>query len=341
MKGSGNAKTTGDTIKLIREQSPFYLRMRIFQHILAGVKPFVPFFFSAWVLNALYQGSAKREIVLLVCGAVACHHLLELVIQGIGAWCDTEENQLYWRLHAKLGEVSMRVPFFVLNSPEYEKKLQDILQAAKMYGYGPWAIPGILTSLTEGGMTLITAAVIVAPAVAAVRPEGFGGAVVALLLLLMAGNLVYSVYAEKKLYGMKAVSLQEVAAEYQLSAYSVEYADRSRGAKDIRLYGQQDILKKTMLKMLEIVQKHMSRQSDAQAVSYSVQAVFAEGISLAAYLAVGIQVFRGGVRAGRSCFVCGGGRKYFGRAGTIGTFPAGIVHAGKLLPRVSRLCFGL
>jgi len=281
-------RTTGLIFKVTPGNLPAYIGQRL----LLTLRPFVVLYFSARILDLLVQGCGRQQILCQIAVAVGCSYGMYLLAQMLAGVQSVEDIDMYWKFHEKMSETAMDADYKELEQPQMMQDMMRIVQAARMYRLGPWEAATAMLKVLEGIVVVGSAVVLTIPVFSKAHGtaavwEGliFGG--------IVAGGLLHAVYSEKKLYRLKAVSLDEVALEYRISEFCGTYAARDCAAKDVRLYGQQGVLKEYMHHMLKAVQKHVGKSSYEQAKSNGIQAAFSQLIALAAYMVVGIQAMMG------------------------------------------------
>lgn len=286
-----NLKSVHQICGLLCKDTPWYLPSLVLQRILLAIRPFAALFFSARILDLLADGCEREQMLLWIALAVGVHYGLYLMAQLLGSVQTSEEMQSHWSLYGKLSDTAMKVNYQELESPDVSEKMLRVVQAARMYGFGPWGAPSTLANALEGLTVTAAAILMTAPVLWKIGTRMPLGAL--LFAGMVAVEIYYTVFSERKLYQMQAVDLSEVAKEYQLSDFCVQYASKDRAAKDVRLYAQQPVLKDLMARMLRVLQECMGRQGYSRARSQGLQAFFTQLITVFAYAVIGVYAVRG------------------------------------------------
>lgn len=260
--------------------------------LLKTVQPFVALFFSARILDALAGGASRETVLRWIVGALVCNYGLYLLERLTASIQSVEGIALYWKLYQEISRTMMRADYKEVEGPAIRQAKERIERATDMFWYGPWEIPGVWMRLIEGLTITVSSFVLSWPVFLPVKGSGIPWGTIGIAVLI-AVSVWYSVVSESQLYRMKEDSLEGLAVEYRRWRYFKDYAMEGQGAKDIRLYRQQETVRSRCSQANRATRKVIGAQSDRQAVSSGIRGALAQGVSCFAYVAVGIQALSG------------------------------------------------
>lgn len=256
------------------------------------VQPFVALFFTARILDALASGAGREEVISWAAAAVACGYGVYLLERLTACLSSVEGITLYWQLYQEMSRVMMRADYGELEKPDIRQAKERIERSTRMFWYGPWEVPGVLMSVIQGLAITGSALVLAYPVFLPVEGEKFPWGTFGMLVFI-AVSVVYSLVSEKRIYEMKEGSLEELAAEYRRMNFFEGYAGEDKGAKDIRLYRQQEMIKPRYERNWERIYHLNSRVAGARAKSFGIRGIFSQAIGAIAYLVVGARALAG------------------------------------------------
>lgn len=256
------------------------------------LQPFVALFFSAKILDALACGAVWQEVVRWVVLGLCCNYGVYL-LERLTACVDSVEGiTLYWQLYQEMSRVMMRADYKELEGPSIRQDKERIERSTQMFWYGPWEVPGVLMSVAQGLTITVSALLLSWQVFLPVKGEGFFWGTAAVLLLI-AGSVAYSLRSEKELYRIKENSLEQLASQYRMSNYLADYAGEHKAAKDIRLYGQQKMIKSRYEENGRTIWRLLGKEMKMQAMAFGIRGMYAQGVSCLAYLVVGARALAG------------------------------------------------
>lgn len=281
-------KTAKVIFRLDWKNIPAFVGNQFFQTL----QPFVALFFSARILDVLAGGAPWETVLKWVALGIACNYGVYL-LERLTACIDSVEGiALYWQLYQEMSRVMMKADYKELEGTAIRQAKERIERSTQMFWYGPWEVPGVLMSVAQGLTITISALVLAWPIFIPVKGEGFPWGTAA-MVLLVAGSVVYSLLSEKRLYQIKEDSLEELASATRMDNFMYDYAGEQRGAKDIRLYRQQEMIRERYEENNRRIIRLNHKRLMPQAKAYGIRSALAQGVSCLAYLIVGARALAG------------------------------------------------
>lgn len=259
---------------------------------LVTIQPFVALYFSARILNALWEEAAMENLIILVALAVGCNYGVYLLERLTAAWHGVEGIVLYWQLYNEMSKTMMRADYKEVEGTKLHLQKDRIERASNIYWCGPWEVPGVLMNLAEGITTIMVAIAMAYPVFLPGKEEGIPWGLIAMGLLII-GTIVYSIYSEKQLYNQREAYLDDLAKGYRNCDYYKEYIDIKKAAKDVRLYQQQNLIQRELDKNEAFLQGLSEQRSRMQAKSFGVRGALSQACGCVAYFIVGARALAG------------------------------------------------
>ncbi len=256
------------------------------------LQPFVGLFFSARILDALFAGADRDVVIRWILAAVACNYGVYLAERLMGCLSRLEGITLYWQLYQEMSRVMMRADYKELEKPDIRQSKERIERATNMFWYGPWEVPGVFMRLVEGLTITISALVLAFPIFLPVKGEKIPWGMLGMLLFIGV-SVWYSLSSEKKLYKMKEDSLDPLARVYRKQDFFEAYAGENKAAKDIRLFGQKNLIFRLMEQNIKEEQRIVDARRFRQAKSFGIRGALAQAVGCLAYLIVGARALAG------------------------------------------------
>ncbi len=264
----------------------------VINQFLVTLQPFVALFFSARILDILSAGAERQTVVNWILAAVFCNYGVYLLERLTACSTSVEGITLYWQLYQEMSRVMMRADYEELEKPEIGLAKERIERSTRMFWYGPWEVPGVLMSLAKG-LTITGAALGLAwPVFLPVKGEGIPWGTI-LMVLFIVISVCYSISAENRLYRMKEESLDKMAVQLRRSNFLYGYAREDQGAKDIRLYRQQEMIRKQSKTIFNKMEELSRARADLRSRSNGIRGAMSQAVVCLAYLAVGIRALAG------------------------------------------------
>ena len=150
MKISEHFRIYRRAVKLIFRLERRYAVSLVFGAILSAVIPYVPIYFSAKVVDSLYQGAAGKVIVTYAILTVGIVFLLKLLEGYVSSLKDSGENAI-WRWEAWLySEKAMDMSYVSIESHDVAL-LRGRLRVETQTGYNFYYL---LRSMREGSLRI-------------------------------------------------------------------------------------------------------------------------------------------------------------------------------------------
>ena len=264
----------------------------VINQFLVTLQPFVALFFSARILDILSAGADRQTVVSWILAAVFCNYGVYLLERLTACNTSVEGITLYWQLYQEMSRVMMRADYEELEKPEIGLAKERIERSTRMFWYGPWEVPGVLMSLAKG-LTITGAALGLAwPVFLPVKGESIPWGTI-LMVFFIVISVCYSISTENRLYRMKEESLDKMAVQLRRSNFLYGYAREDQGAKDIRLYRQQEMIRKQSKTIFNKMEELSRARADLRSRSNGIRGAMSQAVVCLAYLAVGIRALAG------------------------------------------------
>lgn len=228
----------------------FYLSKRytlslMISAFLASILPYIPVYFSAKVIDALYEKAAVGTILMYVALTVGLVFLLNLLKTYVASMKDTYNAEIYRQEDWQYSEKAMELAYESIESADI-KRLRYRVRRESQTGYNRWylhvCIERITADLTKIGASL------------ALTISFFGiGLIPVYVKLALVGGLILTLCVTMfSTLNVEKMNREFMEASVELNIFSEQYLayieDYSAG-KDIRLYGMRDHLADSYLKM--------------------------------------------------------------------------------------------
>lgn len=280
------------TAKVISRLDAWNIPSFVGDQFFLTLQPFVALFFSARILDVLAAG-AEREIVLKwIVAAVVCNYGVYLAERLTGCVSRVEGVTLYWQLYQEMSRAVMRADYKELEKPDIRQAKERVERATRMFWYGPWEVPGVFMRLIEGVTITVSALVLAFPIFLPVEGEKVPWGMLCMLLLIGI-SVWYSLSSEKQLYRMKEESLEPLAQIYRQEEFFMAYAGEDKAAKDIRLFGQKELIHRLLQDKCDQERKLTYVQRIKRAKSFGIRGALAQAVGCLAYLVVGARALAG------------------------------------------------
>lgn len=259
---------------------------------LITLRPFVALYFSARILDVLSVGAGRKTVVAWVVAAVICNYGVYLLERFAACANSVEGITLYWQLYQEMSRVMMRADYEELEKPEIGNAKERIERSTNMFWYGPWEVPGVLMSFAQGLTITIASLVLAWPVFLPVKGEMLPWGTI-LMILFVLGSAWYSIRMENRLYQMKEDGLEQMAAEIRHNDFYCDYAKENRGAKDIRLYRQKELIWRQVQKVWKKIENLSQDRAKLSSRSGAIRGAATQSVVCLAYLVVGARALAG------------------------------------------------
>lgn len=286
-----NVKCIIETIRHIWKLDKQVLPSFMSDTVLTAIQPYITLYFMARIIDELLGGRSPDRLTMLVLLAVLMNLLVYLLKRASASWHGVRGYHLYWLLMAEMSRKLIRIDYKDIEGTEVHLKRQKILDALHVNFCGPWEVPGILMSLSEG---LVTVGFAIALSIPVFLPKQGGRFPWSSLIMLTAitGSVLYSLHSEKRLYDVEGKSLHAFSKINQRSYFFGNYME-NKGVKEIRLYHQKDILNREMDQCLHASNELNANLGKMRARAQGTQGLISQLLSGLAYLLVGLRALAG------------------------------------------------
>lgn len=264
----------------------------VLNQFLITFQPFVALFFSARILDLLATGAPRQKIITWIITAVLCNFGVYLLERLSYCVTNVEGITLYWQLYQEMSRVMMQADYEELEKPDIGLAKERIYRSTRMFWYGPWEVPGVLMAVVQGLTIIITSLALAWPAFMPVAGEGFPLGTL-LMVLFIAISACYSVVTENRLYRMKEDGLEHMAAQLRRIRFLSRYAREDQGAKDIRLYNQQQMIQTQSQDITRKIEAMSRERATLRSRSSGIRGAMSQVVVCLAYASVGIRAIAG------------------------------------------------
>lgn len=280
------------TIRLIARLDIRNLLAYMANRLLQVAQPFVTLWFTAQLIDALAEAGGLREALGWAGGLVATQLFLQLLERFTDSVIIVEGYQLYWLLFIEMDRTMMGVDYEEVEDPKLKYQMDRIIKQENIYWCGPWEIPGVLMNLIEGVITTAFSIAMAYPVFfsAGSAPFLWGKAAICLCIAL---SVWYMVISEKKLYESKEKDIDPLIEINSRKEFYSRYVMPEQGAKDIRLFEQEEMILDQCRKTEDAWKDKMGKRSKMQARSLGIRGFFSQIIVCGAYAVVGLMAVAG------------------------------------------------
>ncbi len=303
-------------LHLIESLSPYFILCCIGQAVLKALSPFINIYLSAVMINNLLGGQSMEHMLVLVLLMVA----LNLVCQGLGSLMDrlvsVKQNvlstQYQWTLNKKMMEFS----YADVESHAVQALREKIRQMEQVNNMGLRNLIFPVRTAIQSVFSILFAFSIFC-VVFFQKGSGSSGSVLmdffcspwasVMLAVLILANILVSLWtvsqSTKKVYDAYAglVPLNQV-----YTYYLENYIDTYHSGKDIRLYCQENLIRREMEHLLANGRTPMKRLKGIEFKYNGLGALATFIMNLFIYLTVGMRTLAGLFSAGSIVQYIGG-----------------------------------
>lgn len=154
-KIQGSLQIIIKTARALNQILPWTIAIFTGGQLIVSLQPYLTVFLSARVVDLLsVHAEMKRVIALIVLSGAGTYTLIFL-----GKYFDSKRNvkglDLYWAILWRMNRVLMKCPYSEVEKTKIRTQQEEIIQAYRMSGYGPWKIPEIMMELISGCVMII------------------------------------------------------------------------------------------------------------------------------------------------------------------------------------------
>ncbi len=220
------------SMKWLLSLSKIYFLCLIFHNILKGILPYIPIYFSAKLVDALYENAPLESLFFYAALTVGITFLLSLISSYISHLESAFSNQMYRNYYWSFSEKAMKMAFSSIEDPDIAR-LRSRIQAESQTGYNLF----YLYTRTEYLCFCITS--LIASLSLTVSFFTMGSIPLLMKLAFSAGALltiacgIFSTGRSQKLVNNY---YEECVEQNLLTEKYMDYINHYSSGKDIRLY---------------------------------------------------------------------------------------------------------
>lgn len=307
MKFNNITKITSPIIratKTISEMMPSYFLVITLRAIVCATMPYISLYLSGKIVDLLYIKSSFQQIVLYIILLVVSNFTLEIINQFL--WNKLRINHIIFDSWEELylNKKSFNMDYIQIEQP-YTRSLRNSIVSNREEGGIKKLILIFMTVLNEF-FSCVTATLMLwrlltsyatskIPFISFVN-SNYG---TTLMFLLTVSTLIAVAYTTKKGIQDRQSSSKEFAKIQEQSNYYIdEYIDDLAIAKDIRLYSQQNIIKKTIESMINKYSIIVKNIQNANRSYNSKSEIYRLLLSATFYIYIGIKAISGAIGIG-------------------------------------------
>lgn len=294
MKLSEHMQIAKRSVGLLFSLSKAHIICRILASVIGAVLPYVPIYFSARLLDRLYEGSGAGVLALYVLLTVGIVFLLSLLHTWLSSRCRMAGTEMYRNENWKYSEKAMQMAYESIEDRDVAL-LRSRIQRETQTGYNIFqlftSLEQIVGNMTKIGMSLwLTASFFMLKAISLpAKAALIGGLALTLLCRIVTTKRVAKL--DERFYG-ECVYWNMVSGKFD------EYVDDYHSGKDIRIYNMAEgLLKYSTALNREICRKEY-RKNMGQARVRLANVVMSRILQFGVYLLLLSTALGGGVSVG-------------------------------------------
>ena len=294
MKLSEHIQIARKSMRLLFSLSKAHIICRILASVIGAVRPYVPIYFSARLLDRLYEGSCADVLALYVLLTVGIVFLLSLLHTWLSSRCRMAGTEMYRNENWKYSEKAMQMAYESIEDRDVAL-LRSRIQRETQTGYNIFqlftSLEQIVGNMTKIGMSLwLTASFFMLKAISMpAKAALIGGLMLTLLCRIVTTKRVAKL--DERFYG-ECVYWNMVSGKFD------EYVDDYHSGKDIRIYNMAEgLLKYSTARNREICRKEY-RKNMGQARVRLANVVMSRILQFGVYLLLLSTALGGGVSVG-------------------------------------------
>ena len=290
-------KVLNQTIKTMQRQVPFLIPFMVTYSVLMAVKPFIVVQFTGLIVNQLYAGKQLQEIIMSA-GLLALITLLsDFAVTLLSNKKDVYTLELTYKQDLTLAENAMHMEYCRLESGEIQMLLENIKQNRFQRGDCFAKQADLIEKFCIGILTVVAALVQILNIIfTAVDSTKIHTLYMPFIVLALTGILVWiSILSAKN--GMehgKSVfrRFSEIAPINRVFAfYRQELFPNYRYAKDVRIYGEQELINHEFEETKKAIRKFMEKLGNEEAGFRVKNTILTSVLLFVTYIFVGFLAY--------------------------------------------------
>jgi len=289
-----HAQIFSRSMKYLFALSKTYFFCVIFNNILKGITPYVPIYFSARLLDALYEKAPLEQLLLYAALTVGIVFLLSLLKSYISYLQTVSINQLFRNERWNFSEKALDMAFSSIEDPDVAR-LRSRIKSESQTGYNLYYLFNGAENLSYHIASLVTSLSLTVSffAIGSI-PLPMKLAFIACMLLTIACG-IFTTGRSQKLYNNfydECVDTNILADKY------MNYVAHYSSGKDIRLYDMSSGLRHYGSKLTNTFYKSHRKLCLKQIIYKLADTSLLHCLRLGTYLILIYGVFQGGVSVG-------------------------------------------
>ena len=281
-------------LKMMLTMSKTYTYSLIFGSFLSAVAPYIPIYFSAKLIDALYAGDKIQTLVLYAALAVGLTFFLSQMISYLSSLRSQAENEMYRAESWMFSDKAMDMAYESIEDRDVKLLLERIKKETQT-GFNRFYLYQCVERIISN-TTQITASVSLTLSFFLLPSVQF------YLKLLLIGGIILtiacSIFSTKKSSDLQGVLMADcVDANIYTTRYD-EYTHDYSAGKDIRLYGMADVLASNMEKYDRTLYEKFLRTNIKQALISLPHTFFSDALKFGTYLVLISAALAGTVTVG-------------------------------------------
>lgn len=291
-KIQGSLQIIIKTARALNQILPWTIAIFTGGQLIVSLQPYLTVFLSARVVDLLStHAEMKRVIALIVISGAGTYTLIFL-----GKYFDSKRNvkglDLYWAILWRMNRVLMKCPYSEVEKTKIRTQQEEIIQAYRMSGYGPWKIPEIMMELISGCVMIIMSIVMGGAVFLPVQGERVPWATVVMLALTVI-SVIVSVVSQRQLLLLNQQSIGDMGKIFMKENYLLSYMDEQKAAKDIRIYQQQNEIIGQLASAFGVFHTFIFQRGKKEARNLALRSCCAQLLTAASYVIVCVRAVNG------------------------------------------------
>ena len=291
-KIQGSLQIIIKTAGVLNQILPWTIAIFAGGQLIVSLQPYLTVFLSARVVDLLSaHAEMKLVIALIVISGASTYTLIFL-----GKYFDSKRNvkglDLYWAILWRMNRVLMKCPYSEVEKTKIRTQQEEIIQAYRMSGYGPWKIPEIMMELISGCVMIIMSIVMGGAVFLPVQGESVPWATVVMLALTVI-SVIVSVVSQRQLLLLNQQSIGDMGKIFMKENYLLSYMDEQKAAKDIRIYQQQNEIIGQLASAFGVFHTFIFQRGKKEARNLALRSCCAQLLTAASYVIVCVRAVNG------------------------------------------------
>ncbi len=293
MKLSEHIRIFRRGVKWMYRLSPTFTRCKTLEFFLDALKPYIPLYFSAKIIDGLYEGAELKRLAFYVVMTVGLSFLLNVVTSRMSAYADCAASQIWWQEDWKFAQKAMGMAYESLEDRE-TKLLLERIKKENQTGCNIWRLQWILRGFVYN-TTRIIASVSLTLTFFLLPSVPLAGK--AAILAGIAAIVGYSVFSNAKGAKFDTAYMDACVGGNTMGSKLSGLYDYSYGM-DIRLYGMGDRIAKAEVDNNKMFFNLDIKRNKQQLALWLPESILTELIRFLLYAILIVAALAGGITVG-------------------------------------------